>query len=82
MTAYVRRRAIWGLLWRSENRLDGYSEHLINKDCLPALFLTRAAARTYAREHFSYIIKHKDLRAEPHGWKYPIPVRVNVEKKA
>lgn len=66
----------WGLLWRSRNRLDGLSEHLIFKDCLPVLFVTRREAREYADTQYGYIRLRDDLRNEPHGWMMPSVVRV------
>lgn len=66
----------WGLLWRSHSKLEGTTEFLIYQDLMPALFLTRKEAREFADEHYGYIRTRADLRAEPHGWKMPIPVRV------
>ncbi len=68
----------WALLWRSHNRLDGHRANIINEDCLPVLFRTRREARAYAERKFGYIKTSKDLRQEPHGWKFPRPVRVRV----
>lgn len=70
----------WGLLWRSENRADGKSEHLIC-NCLPVLFSTRREALAYIKEHYGYIATRPDLRREPHGWKMPLPVRVTIAVK-
>lgn len=67
----------WGLLWRSHNRLNGRTEHLIFQHGLPLLFLTRRQARQHAVEFYSYV-KRPDLRAEPHGWRMPVPVRVKI----
>lgn len=72
-------RILWGALWRSENLLDGARSHIINRrDCLPALFCTRLAARMFIIQEYGYIRERPDLRAEPHGWKLPIPVRVKI----
>ena len=68
----------WGLLIRSHNRLDGLREHLDFADGLPLLFLTRKAARAFSERHYAYMRERKDLRAEPHGWLMPRPVRVTV----
>ncbi len=71
--------SLWGAQWRSENRLDGKREHLINTvDCLPALFRTRAETRAFIEKRYAYIAKRPDLRAEPHGWKMPRAVKVFV----
>ena len=74
---------IWALLWRSENRLDGYREHLIrdwkDPDALtPKLFRTRREARAWKKERYGYINDRPDLRREPHGWKPPKVVKVDV----
>jgi len=71
----------WGILWRSNNWLDGETEHLIfdPETGLPRLFRVREKARQYARDHYGYIRKRKDLHDEPHGWKYPTVVRVDIK---
>lgn len=71
----------WGGLWRSENKMDGEKTHLLLHDCLPVLFRTRREARAFIKERYGYIRKRPDLRAEPFGWKMPIPVRVTVEAR-
>lgn len=71
----------WGALWRSKNKMDGAKTHLLLSDGLPVLFLTRDEAREYIKYHYGYIKYRADLRSEPHGWKMPIPVRVDVEAR-
>ena len=74
----------WGLLWRSDNRLDGHTEHLLRHWRTydpglvnnPLLFRTRRQARAYRDEHFGYIRNRPDLKAEPHEWKLPKVVKV------
>lgn len=81
MGSEARRRPIWGALWRSDNKMDGYREWLLNgPNCLPVMFRTRREARAYIDETLGYIRERPDLRAQPHGWKIPIPVRVKVDK--
>ena len=78
---------LWGVLWISENKLDGVTRHLVLSCCkpvlfttrAPVLFTTRAQARRYIEENYGYIRKRPDLRREPHGWKMPVPVKVTVE---
>lgn len=71
--------ALWAALWRSENRLDGKREWILrDKHGIPALFNTRAEARQFIEDTHGYIRNRPDLRAEPHGWKMPIAVRVKV----
>lgn len=70
--------SLWGGLWHSENKMDGVREHLLFRDCLPVLFRTRREAREFIQEKYGYIAKRPDLQSEPHGWRVPKPVRVNV----
>lgn len=69
----------WGVLFRSENRLDGKREHICFENCLPVLFTTRENARAYIKQRYGYIARRQDLQREPHGLKMPIPVRVRIE---
>ena len=76
----------WAILWRSQNKRDGYTERFVWdwKDPLrttPILFRTRREARAMIRERYGYIKSRPDLRAEPHGWKIPRPIKVVVEIK-
>ena len=68
----------WGAMWHSSNRLNGVTEHLICMDCVPVIFGTRQQARGYIESLYGYIKTRKDLRVEPHGWRMPRPVRVEV----
>lgn len=66
----------WGVLWRSNSKLDGKREHLMCENRMPMLFITRKEAREWIERKYGYIKRREDLRSEPHGWKMPIPVRV------
>lgn len=71
----------WGILWRSDNMLDGKREHLIwnwhdPHRVTPILFKTRRAARDYKKRYYNYLSARPDLKAEPHGWKRPSVVKV------
>jgi len=44
----------------------------------PLLYRTRAECRTAIEIMFGYFRERPDLRAEPHGWKMPRPVKVKV----
>lgn len=70
----------WGVMWRSRNLLDGITLRLMcgPETCAPALFRTRRAAQEWIDREYGYIRTRPDLRAEPHGWRMPIPVRVTV----
>lgn len=69
----------WAAKWRSENKLDGKQEHFIGTPT--RLFRTRQKARDFIQEFFGYIKTRPDLQEEPHGWKMPIPVKVQVMTK-
>ena len=83
-------REAWGILWRSENRLDGAREQLLGSvakdgDFRPAgkaqttmTFRTKRDAAAYIKQQFGYIAERPDLRSEPHGWKMPQPIRVRI----
>lgn len=70
---------LWALKWRSDNRLEGRREHLmlLHLGALK-LFRTRADARAFRDNHYGYIRRRKDLRIEPHGWKFPAIVKVKI----
>lgn len=70
----------WAVLWRSASRATGRREHLIWSPAGGpyALFRTRAECRRFIEQEWGYIRERADLRAEPHGWRMPIPVRVRV----
>lgn len=72
----------WALKWHSKNKADGINEHIIFDNCLPKFFLRRKVARMYANEKYGYIKTRKDLREEPHGWRFPrtIKVRITLEE--
>ena len=79
----------WGVKLRSQNNLDGKTEHLLGcaseavqtvrlSGYRTAAFKTRQQAREYIDNHYGYIKLRPDLRAEPHGWKMPIVVPINI----
>ncbi|GAB6842328.1 hypothetical protein HNR00_003537 [Methylorubrum rhodinum] len=71
----------WGVLFRSQNRLDGSSAFLVGTTlhpCRTMLFTTRREARAFIAAEYGYIRERKDLRDEPHGWRMPVPVQVDV----
>lgn len=81
MKAYQERgmRNLWAAQWHSKNRLDGETRHIINGDgCLPALFRTRRECREFIQKHYGYIKEREDLRREPHGWRLPKAIKVQV----
>jgi hypothetical protein len=76
MTAGRRISYCWAVWWHS--RHDSYLIGEPNGTTRTALFPTRRAARTYIAERYGYIKKRLDLQEEPHGWKVPTPVKVQV----
>ena len=68
----------WGVLWRSENILEGRERYIMWESECPMLFRTRVQARKWIHENYGYIAKRPDLKREPHGWRMPVPVRVEV----
>lgn len=71
---------MWGILWRSDNKLDGKTRRLQIGDGhkWPLVFRTKKAAQQHIKERYGYIAKCRDLRIEPHGWRIPIPVRISI----
>jgi len=53
-----------------------HSEHLVFDDGRPLLRHTRDEIRKYIERRYGYIKNRKDLRASPHFWRIPKPVRV------
>ena len=45
---------------------------------MPVVFGTRAEARQWIGQRFGYIRYRQDLRREPHGWRMPKAVRIQV----
>lgn len=68
----------WALLWHEENKLDGLREWIVFENYMPALFHTRREARNWAQDRYGYIKTRKDLRIEPHGWRFPRPIKVKL----
>jgi hypothetical protein len=66
----------WGVLWQSENRLSGRQRHLM----WAPLFRNRRECRAYITREWGYIRSRPDLLAEPHGWRIPKAVRVEVKE--
>jgi hypothetical protein len=69
---------LWAAQWHSKNQLDGDRKYIIYEDLLPMLFKTRARCRKWIKEKYGYITERPDLRAEPHGWRMPQAVKVQV----
>jgi hypothetical protein len=79
----------WAIESRSDNWLDGLTSHLV-RDWMThtdgirnqvKLFDTRQLARTWNEKVNGYIRYRPDLLNEPHGWKMPRVVRVEVTIK-
>lgn len=74
-------KTMWAALWRSENKLNGKTEYFIRSCSIPRLFRTREEARNFIKENYRYIKFREDLRGEPHGWKVPIAIKVDIVAK-
>lgn len=72
---------LWGVLWRSRNKRDGVTEHIIFDNCIPLMYRTRQQARDTIKQRWGHLLDRGDLRAEPHGWRMPVPVRILVTVK-
>ena len=80
----------WGIERHSDNWLDGETRWLdpawekgLNTTPMPRLFMTRREAREYRRREYAYLNPaslgfRPDLANEPHGWKYPRVVKLQV----
>lgn len=68
----------WGIEWYSNNSLDGGRRHIVWKYGMPLLFFSKKEAAQFIRKEYGYIAKRQDLRREPHGWRVPHPILVNV----
>ena len=69
---------LWAAEWHSNNELDGECRHIIYENCLPALFRKRKECRAFIKDKYGYIADRPDLRAEPHGWRIPQAVKVEI----
>ncbi len=76
-------RTVWGVMWRSTHEqylmTDWRGKHA--RHIPPKLFGTKREATEWIKEHYAEYATRRDLRAEPYGWRMPIPVRVTVEVK-
>lgn len=72
---------LWAGQWYSNNILDGITRHLLYENRLPVLFRTRRECRQFIKDRYGYIKDRKDLRQEPHGWRLPKAVKVEVVLK-
>jgi len=70
----------WTPEWHSNNKLDGVRRVLMWDCGEPLMFRTRRECREYIEQRWGYIKTRKDLRAEPHGWRLPKPVKTKIVK--
>jgi len=66
----------WAGLWRSGKSRE--TQHFLFEDCRLVVYGTRREMREYIHQKYGYIVKRKDLRADPHWWTLPIPVKVKI----
>ena len=67
-----------GDIWAAKWQQHGTREHLLHDKGLPMIFKTKREAMAYIKEKYGYIAKRADLRAAPHYWRMPKPVKVLV----
>ena len=78
----------WAIKFDTTNQLDGrrvyfwgcasVKRHPAVSGYKTMVFRTRQAARDYINERWGYTRNRPDLRAEPHCWRMPKPVKVTV----
>jgi len=71
-------RTLWAGQWYSHNRLDGVKRHIFYENYLPVVFRTRRECREWIEERYGYIKDREDLRREPHGWRLPRAVKIEL----
>lgn len=74
---------VWGIKHRKTSAcIDGPSEHIDRPVpwhyFAPVVFQTRREAREHIKKHWGYIRNRPDLKAAPHGWTVPVPVKIRV----
>lgn len=69
---------LWAPKWSQTSKLDGHRENLIWHDLMPAIFRSRRECREFIEREFGYIRHRDDLRREPHCWRMPRAVKVEV----
>lgn len=85
------KREAWGVLWRTSGlSIDGEGQRfmgsilevsLASKGFPMLLFASRNAASAYIKERWGYIARRPDLHRAPHGWRMPIPAKVEVSMR-
>ncbi len=71
-------RGGWAIMWRSDNRVDGKTRHLMWDGMTPSIYRTRREAREVIERTYGYIRNRPDLQREPHGWKMPKVIRIRA----
>lgn len=76
----------WAAKWSQTNELSGHREHLVTVDwrreiAWPLLFRTRRECREWIEKEYGYIKHRKDLRTEPHCWRLPKAVKVEIRER-
>lgn len=74
-----RTRYAWAAEWYSCSKHSGVSRYLIRESGVPVLFRTKQLAKEWIDKHYGYIRHRESLRREPHGWRLPRPVRVEIK---
>lgn len=69
---------LWAPKWSQNNNLDGRLDHLMWSNRLPVIFRSRRECREWIDREYGYIRKRPDLQREPHCWRVPKPVKVEL----
>lgn len=69
----------WAIKRDTTTRLDGRRVYLEGNGLHTRLFRTKRECQAFIKEKYGYTRTRKDLRAEPHCWRMPKAVRVQVE---
>ena len=73
----------WGVLWRVHTKAAGEILSIIYAETgTPVLFKSKRLAKEWIRQNHASVAQRKDLRAEPYGWRMPVPVRVSITFEA
>jgi len=69
----------WGVLWRSKSKKSGVCQCLMfNSSGVATLFRKKRLAVEWIEKEYGFIRTRVDLRAEPNGWRMPVPVKVTL----
>jgi len=65
-------------MWRTNGDYTGECHNIICERGIPVLFRKKREAKAWIDDSYGYIKSRPDLRAAPHRWRLPIPVKVTI----